>query len=162
MALLSCSNHLEEKLLEMLVLDGPRDPSHLEQCFLPCDLYSHSSISVKDLIQRSGYCQCCTFSCEVPRYSQTIPVLLKQWAWTRLTHPSTLFPGVLLAPVSVWLRLGAGTQGTLFSQVAMQDWPRFRSLHGYALGPLGPMGDWTGQPVPLGHRTCNLSVALFY
>lgn len=68
----------EAKLLEMLVLDGPRDLSHLEQCFLPCDLYSHSSISVQDLIQRSGYCQCCTFSCEVPRYSQTIPVLLKQ------------------------------------------------------------------------------------
>ena len=80
--------------------------------FLPCDLYSQSSISVWYLIHHSGFY---TFSCRVPRSTQTVPVLLKEWAWTLLSRSSELVPGVLLACASVWMGLGGGTQGAVLT-----------------------------------------------
>ena len=117
MALLGRSNYLEEKqsCWRCSFCMGQGICPIWRGFFLPCDLYSHSSISVQYLIQHSGFCQCCTFPCKVPRYSQTVPVLLNEWAWTLPTHSSESFPGVLLACVSVWMRLGGGTRGTVLT-----------------------------------------------
>lgn len=156
MSLLGCSNCLEEKpcCWRYSFSMGWRICPIWRVVFFPGD---HNSISVWYLIQHPGFCQCCAYSCKVPRCSQTILVLLNEWAWMLLTHSSEMFPGVLLACVSLWMWLGGGTQGTVLTsggvrlaQVWIPSWVT-----------LSPVGDQTGQPVPLGLRTRNLSVALF-
>lgn len=111
----------EPKLLGMLILHRPWDPSHLEALFLTCDLYSHCSISVWYLIQHSGFAQCCTFLCKAHRCPQTILVLLNEWAWTLLSHFSESFPHVLLVCVSIWMWWGGGRHGIVLTRLT-QVW----------------------------------------